>query len=1851
MDLQAPNAIKFNKDYVINATEIKSKNITKATKSNCKVLEFSSEWNFEDLLTFVDKLETKEYPSLFIFIIKAKQGPTNDKIEEIKKKLLKFGSARPLVLQITSEDNNSTTLCYTEDDLSKFITVDQAPGSIEDIKDFPSFLRAFSAGNLTNSEAEILDVLSGLQNRSLILRFLRVLVLNDDFLWNILLQIASKGIIAEFLAALDVKFEKSGSTLNNGAYKYIFNVFGDNQDQAMNKSALLTAVENQNKDVIDYLIDCWYFLIQQLPFEHQVRISTAAFDTNQLDVLCRLLNIADFPFPKDFNHDLIVHEGLRDIIDKRLSFATAISTENNNDIKEFIDTNQDLKVAYNINNKSALKQAVDASKINIYVLLKSSGFCSKNKNEDFKEARKYEAQQRNQNMNEGLIDDKMSINSLCNRSRIHNKKIDKKQEEKYRKNIRSWYKDISKIKNGTEFLKVAASCSGLKLLFDFENNTVENASMDDAGALGIIYPIKKWIFIGAKLADEDGKKTKERKQTIKGVLAHELCHYVMKLVYDNQEMPYYEDSEDIKNKFKAIVKTINKWTAKDPKCPDDECNGIISSVFTAYKVKDFHPELIVRVVQILSNFDDSEEKLKHLELKYKVLFDFWFNQVVPDLQKYIQRNGEVIRLNESIKLLPKIFKHKIKVKHEKNISELIDSKLVIVSTNHPQLLFIDICQKLKEKFGNLMDSNNLFVVPLELKDQPNLRDFQQICLDNQDLSIFVDCTSGVPDDLENIFTNKEFKFTFVVSTKQQIKELDKICRQKELENVTRLDINYSWKDLTEGSQTLMLKTKINFQNNSQITLLDLVVNKIEAEEPATSTAVENDKEDISDLVNEQLLNLVLENHQVLINSNENDDKNFDLLYKKRGFVKKVKITAKNVEDEDSEEEKSKRLLTKKNRNIFWTTPNKPKNINLFRRNIKGEQISQEKLLEESKNQQYVLISDQAGNGKSWEMKNLSKTLIKENPTSWVSYVDLKQFIDQFKAQKAEPDFSYFMIEHILKPQQQFEAKIFQKLYKDGRVFILFDGFDEIAPNYAEFVSKLAQNFQQNGGNQLWIATRDYFEVDLMEKLKLNVAYSLKEMTEYDEIDLIAKSWLLMDLQKDNNEPKSKKEFDKFIKSSPKYENYWKKARKIIKKAEISRYNSVGLPQMLKMIAVGFKDEENVDDLQGIKIYAKFLDILYKRWSQGKGQIRDEANVKSQRFKLSFYNFHQFKAILSLFPELAEILFPNYDDSEWPQEEVIAGAVMSINDGKIYFPHETFREYFVADAIAIAVKNSKIDEKVVEIFVEILTVKKFEIIRMFLNDMIDVNSILPKIKEKVLKHKKLFYEMSKFSYFFTNNLTNWVNLVLEILKTGSYEQVKEILQNSAEDIAANTADSKVFLKYQNFIFVFLKIDDLKTLILKSYVLQGIIGSGLKIEIFEDFVTKTEEKTDRKFIRQGLMVKRSDRHKGNIFYFLTQSTNLSAQKVQKLLKIMEKFFTATEIFRLMSKFNVHGENILQVCVQEKNEEKLKILWTEIEKYFEVQNLAQTFKELVKQQNRRGKENILHYAAYCNKIEVHETLWELMLKTFEDRDELEDLILQVDKINNNFVHELVEQNKNPAIIELTFKNLKEKFSDHFQEILTPKGFWKMNLLQAAAIRLKVIEIHQFLWKFFRDFCGTDEKFLEMLKEVDKNRENILQVNARWNSSSEIFEFMIQELEKITSPVEIRQMLRNLNDENQNLLQPAARRNKSSEFHKTLWKTLRKYFEKLEISQFIKNVDIRGNNLLFTLYGDKPTKEIVELTWNEIKSFLAHDEQVEYLKMKGENGRILLEHALYSTEEEELHQWVQSLMQEYGIAGPLVK
>jgi len=1163
----------------------------------------------------------------------------------------------------------------------------------------------------------------------------------------------------------------------------------------------------------------------------------------------------------------------------------------------------------------------------------------------------------------------------------------------------------------------------------------------------------------------------------------------------------------------------------------------------------------------------------------------------------------VKKLNKYVELLHSISNEDFKVCDSKVIPEFTDNKFIIASTNIPKLLLIHIHQNLHKKFGNLLETQNFFTDPVKLNNHQIWSDFNKVCKQSVKLNIFVDCSKGVKNYLSNIFINEKLNFIFVVSNESQSEALIKTFNEKKFKDFSKVEINYNWNDLTEESQESLLQTKINFQNNSQITLISLLENIDEQSSAIRST------EDLSAVINDKLLNLLVDNHQISINSDIEKDpteKYFDLLFQERIFKKR------------SDEAEVRKM-----------------------------NISERALLLHVKNKKYVLISDIAGNGKSWVMKNFKEVLRIKYPTKWVTYVDLKQFINDFKGNNQESKFLNFIAEKILK-LKKYEEGMFKRLYKNGKVVILFDGFDEIAPDCAEFVTKLIKSFEYNEGNQLWIATRDYFRINLLHELNLNVSYSIKKLSKEDGKNLIAEKWILSDM-KEHTDIKSRDEFIEYLKKSSNFKIYQQDAEKLIEEIQMSEMSSIGMPQLFKMIAEGFKKNENAaQNLCFGEIFSKFIESLCKRWSHEKGQIRADASIVCQKYELSFWIFHQYSAIKGVFPELLNFLFPGYDGSEWPVEEVIACGLMTKKGDFYYFLHQTFREFFIADFFAKLLKKMETDsylkQKCLEnnlytIIARILTKENFWVIQVFFNDSIDC-STLDKIQPEMQKLINNFYEIEKFCNLFTKNLEKLADFILKILSTGNYEKVKKILKESSKNITLEMKHSKMFEKFYTFLFDFLKTNDLKDLIANQEIFLNIISSNLEINDFEKFVEITKQNTDDEFIQKNIRIEIYDYMRFNIFCCLCCCKNLTAYKVQKCLDITKRFLSIEEIFRMMQICSIKKYNILMNCYI-LNENNFRIIWQEIENFYSIHGSTNYFIELVKQKHF-GDKTIFHEVAFSYEIESHKTTWQLLSKTFPNQEELKDFVIAKKEYDGNYFHILVNRNKfSFSLLFDVFEIAKNKITDaQFKEILKSKNSRNKNILKIAASGKD--SIFEVLWKLYQHYFKLDE-FLLILNENDALGRNILNIAAE-NNYKEVFNFLIEKLDSISTPDEIKKIIINSGRYRANLLYSAAK-NQSQGLHKILWKALKKYFKSTEILDFLKYVDDDGDNLLFRTVYDN-TRNTLEVTWNEIKSVMNENEQIKYLETKGKGGKNLVERDYKNQfHKDEAYEWVKERMIEYKI------
>lgn len=380
-----------------------------------------------------------------------------------------------------------------------------------------------------------------------------------------------------------------------------------------------------------------------------------------------------------------------------------------------------------------------------------------------------------------------------------------------------------------------------------------------------------------------------------------------------------------------------------------------------------------------------------------------------------------------------------------------------------------------------------------------------------------------------------------------------------------------------------------------------------------------------------------------------------------------------------------------------------------------------------------------------------------------------------------------------------------------------------------------------------------------------------------------------------------------------------------------------------------------------------------------------------------------------------------------------------------------------------------------------------------------------------------------------------------------------------------------------------------LIVKEGIFQDILLSDMKFEIFEKFLIKAERKSNKNTIRKGLLMHGTFGFgRGNIFLHFSQSSKFNLPIFKKILQICQNYLNFSEICVLLKHCDEHKHSILHLCAISSSYRVLKGFWRETENFYSNYCSSKYFKDLVKQENLQGF-NVLDYIVSNPEVSIHEDFWETLLNTFENREELKDMILKSNnKDNINFIHKLMT-NVNPASIETVFKILNQNFpKPHFTEILKLKGEFGMNLLQTAAFSVKVIDYYRLVWKNVRESCNSDAEFLEMLKEVDNNGKNVFHY-CSYTSTKEIFEFVIEELEKLATRDEIRNVL----------LECSLLKLNFPDLNQSVNKVMRKYFDFTEIENFKMN-----QISLCKLYSIKVTNGLVEkkisdeFTFNFLKS-----------------------------------------------------
>ena len=477
-------SMKFDDQFIITYNKASFNNILEKDKKCCKVLRFSSLYNLDEILLVISDLCSNDYPYLYFFAIEAncfgfcgKYSNTKPKIAStIEKFLLKFIKNRPVIMQLESKNENVKKIFYKDENIFEFLEINH-----ENLHDFPNFYSLFINGGIKTIDDELLDKMIKKSNSSLSLRVLRTLNISaDNIIKKIIFKCAASGTKNQLLASLDIAFEFNQHELYQDTINYLSKTYFLNSEiDEFEQSILLSAVENHNSEIVNFLLTIYKSLVTKLPIEHQIDISNIAFDTNQIEILWSLLE-CDFPFPDDFDSSSTNDERFQKIMDDRKKFHQWIEEKNFANMDDFIEDNPNLKMIYNVQNDSALHHALNSKNYDVYYYLKSYGL--KGENLSFTQVARNEKEienvqnmgvyQRRKNVMNAIPNEDNSVMILISKSFIHNQIMSDRAKWKYRSNIEKWFKEINRTDFGSKIFHVASQCEDLKIIFDFDNETV-----------------------------------------------------------------------------------------------------------------------------------------------------------------------------------------------------------------------------------------------------------------------------------------------------------------------------------------------------------------------------------------------------------------------------------------------------------------------------------------------------------------------------------------------------------------------------------------------------------------------------------------------------------------------------------------------------------------------------------------------------------------------------------------------------------------------------------------------------------------------------------------------------------------------------------------------------------------------------------------------------------------------------------------------------------------------------------------------------------------------------------------------------------------------------------------------------------------------------------------------------------------------------------------------------------------------------------------------------------------------------------------------------------------------------------
>jgi hypothetical protein len=158
----------------------------------------------------------------------------------------------------------------------------------------------------------------------------------------------------------------------------------------------------------------------------------------------------------------------------------------------------------------------------------------------------------------------------------------------------------------------------------------------------------------------------------------------------------------------------------------------------------------------------------------------------------------------------------------------------------------------------------------------------------------------------------------------------------------------------------------------------------------------------------------------------------------------------------------------------------------------------------------VIISGVAGTGKSTLLCHYYEEIKKAKPDHWVIRINLIDYENCLKLnQIADLDVGDLFMNrlHVVDNKSQFFRSLLRKRLETGnRIVVMFDGFDEINEMCQRGAIEWMKAISKNKSIRLYVTTRTHMSGELQFQLS-QLAYSLKNFTEKDQVDYLTSYWI------------------------------------------------------------------------------------------------------------------------------------------------------------------------------------------------------------------------------------------------------------------------------------------------------------------------------------------------------------------------------------------------------------------------------------------------------------------------------------------------------------------------------------------------------------------------------------------------------------------------------------------------------------------------------------------------------------------------------------------------------------------------